>query len=230
MRDLRTYVLEGFKLGKNKVKKEEDFVDLGLPSRTLWCKYNVGATCASTAKSWYGDYFMWGDTEPATDKKCNWENYKYANGAYNKLTKYCPVYKINYWGGKGKPDNKLVLDEEDDMARANMGDDWKMPTREQLQELIKNTTSKSVKKYNNIRGLNGLVLTSKINNNTLFIPATGYRDGSSLFYVGSRIDIWTSSLTEDAPYNACNMYSDNRYIHTYDFNRHYGFSVRGVMV
>ena len=43
MKDLKTYVLEGFRLGKNKVDiKDYDFVDLGLHSKTLWCKHNVG--------------------------------------------------------------------------------------------------------------------------------------------------------------------------------------------
>ena len=121
MIDLKTYLTEGFKLGKNKVDKEDDYVDLELPSDTLWCKYNVGATCESTPESWYGDYFMWGDTEPITNKNSVWDNYKYCNGSEEYLTKYCTTNKPDYWSGIGNPDNKVTLDEEDDMASVNMG-------------------------------------------------------------------------------------------------------------
>ena len=203
MRDLRTYILEGFKLGKNKVKKEEDdFVDLDLPSKTLWCKYNVGATCKSNPKSWYGDYFMWGDPESANSKTYDWDNYKYTNGAHDKITKYCPSNKINNWDATGNPDNKLVLDLEDDIANDNMGGNWKMPTKGQLQELINNTTNEWVKDYNEISGLNGRLFKSKTNDNTLFIPAAGYRAKDLLYYDNSNVSIWSSTLHAKYPNDA----------------------------
>ena len=233
MKDLRTYIKkninEGFKLGKNKVKKEEDnFVDLDLPSGTLWGKYNIGATCGSTAESWYGDYFMWGDTEPATNKKCDWYNYKYCLHDSNFLTKYCHIDKKDYWAGKNKIDNKLVLDEEDDMVNVNMGGDCKMPTKEQCEELINNTTNKWVTNYNDIQGLNGLVLTSNMNDNTIFFPATGYRVSNSICNDNSDIYIWSSTINIKNPANAYIIRGWNNVIKiNYDF-RSNGFVVRYV--
>ena len=230
MKSLKDYILnEGFKLGKNKVKKEEDFVDLELPSKTLWCKYNVGATCRSDAKSWYGDYFMWGDNDSKNNKTCNWENYKWCNCDYDKLIKYCPADKTNYWGGNGKPDNKLVLDEEDDMVNTNMNGDWKMPTKEQCKELLDNTTNKWVEDYNDIQGLNGRLLTSKTNDNTLFIPAAGYQSSNSVFRIGIVIGIWSSTLSIINPYAAYYLLSDNEYISIGSSYRNRGIPVRGVM-
>ena len=234
MKDLRSYILEGFKLGKNKVKKEEnDFVYLDLPSKTLWAKYNVGAKPGSTTESWYGDYFMWGDPEPADNKICDWNNYKYTNGSPGHLIKYCT--NIAYWDGKGKPDNKLTLDEEDDMANANMGGDWKMPTKEQLQELIDNTTSEWVKNYKGISGLNGILFTSKTNDNTLFIPAAGLRNNSTILRAGQNVKIWSSTLRSStyASYSDSSAYYLDSSSNDTDFYSNYrclGFSVRGVMI
>ena len=230
MKSLKNFINEGFKLGKNKVKKEKDWIDLDLPSGTLWCKYNVGATCASTAKSWYGDYFMWGDTEPVTDKKCIPKNYKYYNKSNkNTFTKYCPTDKTNYWCGTGAPDNKLVLDEEDDMAKANMGDNWKMPTEEQFQELIDNTTNEWVTDYNGISGLNGKLFTSKSNDNTLFIPAAGFHGGSSITSTNYSFCLWSSTLNVDCPSHVYALYGHNSFIEISSDYRISGFSVRGII-
>ena len=218
MKDLKTYLIEGFRLGKNKVDRDDDdFVDLNLPSKILWCKYNVGAKPGSTAESWYGDYFMWGDTESVGSKTCDWTNYKYCNGNNKTFTKYCNIDKISCWAGKGKPDNKLTLDEEDDMANANMGGDWKMPTEDDIQELIDNTTHEWVKRYNNIQGLNGILFKSKMNNNTLFIPAAGYHDFNSKNSVNETRNnacIWSSTLNYKYSYDAyyLNSYSHNTYL------------------
>ena len=229
MRDLITYINESFKLGKNKVKKDDDYVDLGLPSKTLWCKYNVGAKPGSTAESWYGDYFMWGDTEPITNKNSVWDNYKYCNGSEEYLTKYCTTNKPDYWSGIGNPDNKVTLDEEDDMASVNMGEDWKMPTKEQFKELIDNTKSKWVRNYKEISGLNGILFTSKTNGNTLFIPAAGYRIGSSVHTVGFMAYVWSSTLDDSYPNYAHILVGDSYRIHTSKEWRNSEFSVRAIM-
>ena len=229
MKDLKTYVLEGFKLGKNKVDIEEDFVNLDLPSGTLWCKYNVGATCGYDAESWYGDYFMWGDTKPANSKTCNFANYKYCNGSYNKITKYCSSSQTYNWDGKGKPDDILELYKEDDMANANMDGNWKMPINEQFQELIDNTTSEWIKNYKGISGLNGRLFKSKKNSDTLFIPAAGYRNDNNVSNVGLNISVWSSTRGIHRPAQAYHLYSTNDSIYTRRGPRTYGFSVRAVI-
>ena len=95
-------------------------VDLGLSVK--WASFNVGAT----APEEYGDYFAWGETESKTDY--SWSSYKWCNGDYNKLTKYCLGDQSYYWNGEGTPDGKTVLDPEDDPAITNWGGTWRTPT------------------------------------------------------------------------------------------------------
>ena len=74
----------------------EEVVDLGLPSGTLWCKYNLGVNPNQLSKpeDWYGGYYSWAELEP--NNPYNWDNYKFGKD-YNKLTKYCnnPEYGLN---------------------------------------------------------------------------------------------------------------------------------------
>ena len=111
-----------------------EMVDLWLTSGTLWAKANIGATCGDTAESWYGNYYAWGETETKSDY--SWATYKYANGESNKLTKYCPSGKTDYWNGTGSPDNKLILDAVDDIAAVEFGSNYRMPTKTEIEELI----------------------------------------------------------------------------------------------
>ncbi|MDY6248666.1 MAG: hypothetical protein SPL55_04445 [Prevotella sp.] len=96
-----------------------DYVDLGLPSGTLWATHNVGATKPEEV----GDFFAWGETEPKD--VYNYENYKYGRYYY---TKYNLV------------DNKAELDFEDDAAYVNWGKQWRMPTFNQIKELVDGCT------------------------------------------------------------------------------------------
>ena len=138
-----------------------EVVDLGLPSRTLWCKYNLGATCENTPESWYGDYYAWGEL---TSNKDQWNeaSYKFTG----KMKKY-----NNY-------DNLFNLLPEDDAAyqfKKCHNYKFHIPTKEQCKELIQyTTTSEYQENYNGIEGLNGYILTSNINKNEIFIPTAGY--------------------------------------------------------
>ena len=226
MKSIHTYITEKLNIKDINVNKD-NVVDLGLPSGTLWCKHNVGAINGSTAESWYGNYFMWGDTEPADDKKCDWDSYKYDN---SKLTKYCPTDKTSYWSGTGKPDNILELDMQDDMANANMTGKYKLPDEEQFVELMDETNNKWITNYQDISGLNGRLFTSKTNTNTLFIPAAGYRNGGSMSSVKYDIFIWSSSLYENIPHDAYALNAHDNDIYLYKYNRINGFSVRPVLL
>lgn len=122
------------------------YVNLGLPSGTLWATMNIGANSETD----YGFYFQWGDINGYTaeqvtgspqEKAFSWADYKYANGRYNKLTKYCN--KATY-GNDGFTDNLTTLELSDDAARANWGGDWEIPSKEQIRELISGTTNGSV--------------------------------------------------------------------------------------
>ena len=164
--------------------KDHEYVDLGLPSGTLWATCNVGATTPEG----YGDYFAWGETQP--NKNCyDWTTYKYTNGSKSKLTKYCSSISR---GNNRFTDTLTTLQPMDDAATVNWGSDWRMPTKEDWEELLANTTLT----WTIHNGMNGLLFTAS-NGNTLFLPAAGYRDGSSLNYAGSSIYYWSSSLRTD---------------------------------
>ena len=209
----------------------EGFVDLGLPSGTLWSKYNLGVNPEdlSTAESWYGNYYAGGELEEkagwdgqGTKVLYDWPTYKYANGSERKLTKYCN--NSNY-GNNGFTDNLTQLVPEDDVATVT-NSAWRMPTEAELEELVA-LPNEWVDNYNGISGLNGRVFTGK-NGNTLFIPAASYRDGSDIYDVGSSCFLWSSSLTLGYPYCACYLYFDSDSIYMDDCHRCCGLSVRPV--
>ena len=223
----------------------EETVDLGLPSGTLWCKYNldVDPTKLSKAEDWYGNYYAWGETEPnktnEDSKICfDWDNYKF--GDYNKLTKYCNNSKF---GLNGFTDNLTQLLPEDDVVYQNKkfyNYKFRIPTKEQCEEIIKYTNSYWINNYdpnksihNNeddkgIQGLNGRIFEGK-NGNQMFIPAAGYRDGSRIQYVGSNCNLWTSSLCLNKLSNVYYLYFNSHSIDMIDFHRYYGHSIRPVI-
>lgn len=162
-----------------------DYVDLGLPSGTLWATCNVGAATPEG----YGDYFAWGETQPKTTY--NWSTYKYANGNYDQLTKYCNWFDYGY---NGFTDDLTVLQPGDDAATANWGSGWCMPTREQWVELYQNTANI----WTTQNGVNGRLFTAS-NGNSLFLPAAGARWDDELNHVGSLGLFCSSSLYSDYP-------------------------------
>ena len=146
---------------KNKNENDKDkheYVDLGLPSGTLWATCNVGASKPEE----YGDYFAWGEIEPK--KTYEYENYK-LGAKEGKVTKYCTN---SYWG---VVDNKLELLPEDDAATANWGSNWCMPSKDQFDEL-KNSDYTTIEKTT-LNGIDGVKVTSKKNGKTLFFPEAG---------------------------------------------------------
>lgn len=168
MKTINSFISEKLKITKNMLNNRRDgyeYVDLGLPSGTLWAKCNLGAENETDA----GDYFAWGEIETKKDYKLyRWSTYKYAKGVTeDKLTKYC---NSKTFGHKGFTDNITQLEPEDDAVCVNMKGSWHMPTFEQIEELVDNTTNEWVKNYNGT-SINGRLFTSKHNDNTLFLPA-----------------------------------------------------------
>lgn len=186
-----------------------EYVDLGLPSGTLWATCNVGATKPEE----YGDYFAWGEVQPK--EEYSWETYKWCNGSYNKLTKYCNDIRGNI----------IVLDPEDDVAHVNWGGDWRMPTNGEQYELYKNC----IWIWINQNGVEGHKVTSKINGNSIFLPAAGYRNYSDLNDAGSYGCYWDSSLYSGNSYYAYELYFDSSKVGWIGYNRYYGRSVRPVL-
>jgi len=194
-----------------------EYVDLGLPSGTMWASCNVGAERPEE----YGVFFAWGETQPKTS--FDWSNYKYSDNT-GRLTKYC---SIDYCGYQGFTDDLTVLQSEDDAAMANWGHGWMMPTAEQWNELLDYTSDT----WTELHGVNGKLFTA-MNGNSIFIPAAGqpsitnngiYGEGNCGYY-------WSSSLYTELPYSAINytFSSGTSTVSHYGVGRYGGFSVRPV--
>ena len=160
-------------------------VDLGLSVK--WASFNLGATTPEE----YGNYYAWGETDPISSG--NWETYKWCMGAEGTLTKYCCE---SVYGYNGFTDGKYILELEDDAAYMNLGGNWRMPTSTELIELAMACT----KKWITLNGQYGLQLTSKVNGNSIFIPASGYYWEEGYVHnsaIGDSYQVgrfWTSSL------------------------------------
>lgn len=194
-----------------------EWVDLGLPSGTLWATCNVGASSPED----YGDYFAWGETAPKDNY--NWSTYKWSNGSYTTMTKYCTSSSYGY---NGFVDNKTELDPEDDVAYVNWGPSWRMPTTEQQRELYENCSSV----WTTQNGVNGRLFTGP-NGNTLFLPAAGNRWDESLDYAGSIGYYWSRTLVSSTPGGAYGLvfYSGN-WSGSDNGARVFGLTVRAVRV
>ena len=178
-----------------------EWVDLGLPSKTLWATCNVGANSPGE----YGDYFAWGETTGYMGNKTyfGWSNYKYCKGDMSALTKYCTDGAT--FGYNGFADGKTVLAPEDDAATVNWGNDWQIPSWEQWMELFDGSNTSP--KLTTINGIKGWKLTSNSNGNSIFLPVAGYRDETTLCNAGSYGSYWSRTLCE----------SNNPYAYMMDF-------------
>lgn len=194
-----------------------EYVDLGLPSGTLWATCNIGADKPED----YGDYFAWGETAPKSIY--NGDTYKYCNGGdgWGTLTKYC---HYSGYGYNGFSDTLVVLQPSDDAAITNWGNDWCMPTKEQWQELYQNTTNI----WTIQNGANGRLFTAS-NGNSLFLPAAGHRWDNEFYDIGSEGDYWSSSYSFGNPSEAWDFYFNSDSCDMYSsLYRSGGSSVRAV--
>lgn len=195
------------------------YVDLGLPSGLKWAKYNVGAT----SETQYGKFFQWGET--TTDTDYTWATYKHWNSTDSTLKKYntSTSYGEN-------TDGMSTLRPEDDAARANMGGDWRMPTKDNFQELITYTKNEWIDNFDG-NGTSGYKFTSKKDtSNYIFIPATERYSNVSTYMQDISYSIWSSSLNTTAPRYAWALDFNLSHITAeYDFDRSNGLAVRGVL-
>ena len=191
---------------------EHEWVDLGLPSGTLWATMNVGANSPED----YGDYFAWGETEPK--EVYNWETYKWGDGSSRELTKYCT--KSSY----GTVDGKTELDPEDDAAQVNWGPSWRMPTLEQLDELCNYCTWH----WTQTNGVNGYQLIGP-NGNAIFLPAADCRHDDYPDAEGLFVNYWSRTLDPDTNVFGRVLSSIAEDVwNVYYGLRDYGYSVRAV--
>jgi|GEM_PF-704072 ribosomal protein L7/L12 len=203
----------------------QDYVDLGLPSGTKWATCNLGASKPSD----YGDYYAWGETEPKTEY--TWTNYKWMQtGQHNwkHITKYtfADGKTEGIWydsDGTFIGDGKTTLEAADDAATQKLGSPWRMPTFDEIKELVDNCTWT----WTTQDGKNGYEVKSKKNGNTIFLPAAGCRVSSGLDDAGSWCEYWSGSLYTANSVNAryLGFAPDGR---DWDHFRYIGFTVRPV--
>ena len=190
------------------------WVDLGLPSGTRWATVNLGAL----SQQEYGSYYAWGETQPKDNY--NWNTYQHCSGSAATLTKYCTT------PNKGTRDDKTLLELADDAATAAWGSNWCMPTEDQFLELFNPAYTTTV--WTEQNGLYGRLVTSRVNGNTLFLPAAGYMNGTTLSSGGSGGYYGTRNLsTNDCDYNRSLSLGSSTATLT-DTYRCYGQSVRPV--
>lgn len=194
---------------------EHEYVDLGLPSGTLWATMNIGAFAPYD----YGDYFAWGETGPKPSYE--WATYMWYDDGSESLTKYCT--ESNY----GTVDNKTELELEDDAAYVNWGPSWRTPTIEQLQELIDNCDWLMC----TIHGVWCQVITGP-NGNTLCLPVAGSRNDAAYVGASSTCCYWSRTLytLNSIPTLANSLHGIDTHLSCGTNNRQKGCSVRAVRV
>ena len=207
-----------FMENESPAEESHEWVDLGLPSGTLWATCNIG----SGSPEMYGNYFSWGETEPKDIYDTS--HYKFNKGS-GMMTKYCTD---SNFGSGGMTDGLTELSAEDDAATVNWGKDWQMPSITQVKELI--DTLFTTSKWTIVNDFCGTIITSKKNGNWIFLPASGYMNGNVIYRRDSYGSCWSRSLREDAPRDAYDFgYMWNDILWGAD-RRYMGQNVRPVRV
>ena len=188
------------------------YVDLGLSVK--WAAYNIGANVPEE----YGDYFAWGET--LIKDIYDWSTYKYSGNSYTSMTKYCTMKEYSY---DAYPDNKVILESNDDVATVYWGGAWRMPTKAEQDEL-RNKCTWLCTKQNDV---NGYKVTGP-NGNSIFLPAAGSIEGGTLNNVGKFGNYWSSKLDETRCSGACTMSFSSGSIDWKSYERYIGCSIRPV--
>lgn len=212
-----------------------EYVDLDLPSGTVWAKMDV---CA-TEEYLPGLYYRWGDPDGITSDQikagnpaCILDNYKYYDTTTGLYTKYVTLSSY------GTPDNLTELQYSDDPARVNMGGKWRLPTMDQVNELQRNCNIEYISNYNNtgkcVRKYSSKLDASKF----IVMPMGGFGDNTSVTNLdepsntGTKTGYYyTRTLNVDNNGSAYMLgcYQSNAIIDSRAIQRRYGFNCRGVL-
>ena len=182
-----------------------------------WASFNIGASSPEE----YGLYYAWGETAPKENYSASsykWYN-EYSTTKYNTGSSSSGVVY-------GIVDNKTVLEPVDDVASVKLGGKWRIPTDAEWTELRTKCTWTWKTNYNG-SGINGRLVTAS-NGNSIFLPAAGIREDTSLYNAGSCGGYWSSSLFTDLSYYAWYVYFGSDGVSGYGLDRYYGQSVRPV--
>jgi len=188
---------------------DERAIDLGLSIR--WASCNIGAT----APEENGNFYAWGDT--LTRSSFTWGTYPYSGNSTNTMTKYCTR------AANGTVDNRSTLLAFDDAAYINWGETWRMPTKDEWNELITQCTWKDTM-YNDVP----VWQVTGPNGNSIYLPKVGYKNNSS---VTAGCYYWSSTLNTANSNDQCNralyINAANRSSAMYGL-RYVGMPVRAV--
>ncbi len=204
-----------------------EWVDLGLSVK--WATCNVGASSPGD----YGNYYAWGEKYPKSDY--NWKTYLFGDCHEVIRIRVSRGKVYDFVPGKGKGtkyitdsscgtiDNRTCLERSDDASCANWGGSWRLPTESEYEELLNNCTQSWITQGGHI----GYRFTSKRNGNSIFLPATGIRNGTTLEKAGTTGGYW-SSFGHNA--GACALYFDSSNVAVKGkwFFRFIGLAIRPV--
>ena len=190
-------------------------VDLGLPSGTKWADRNVGADSPEDT----GLYFTWGSVEGFTK-----DSGRYCDGSYVSERNWTGPYSKEHGSELGNSQN-IPVNEYFDAARKNMGAPWRMPTKAEMQELY--DSAYTTWTWTQRNGMNGYLVVSKVNGNSIFLPAAGCFDS-----VFNSFGIYGGYFGSDfvSEESCCKLSFDSSgYINPEnDDYRYYGYPVRPV--
>ena len=167
-----------------------EYVDFGLPLGNLWATCNIGADTPQDS----GLFLAWGETTEKEDY--SWETLKYYSTSDNTFSKYCTNSEY------GNVDNKKELESIDDAAAILWGGGWKVPSREDWQELIDNCEWVGSSTSPTISGQSGKLygFYVKRNGKTIFLQTLGYKEGTEWKNIEYGGYYWSSSIVESDNY------------------------------
>ena len=189
---------------------EPEYVDLGLPSGLKWATCNLGASSSEQP----GKYYAWGETTGYTGEQIENEERTFISDEYDN--------------NESKPASDFIgtLGAEYDAATKELGSNWRIPTKDDYQELLDNTTQEWVTNYN---GIDGNIFTSTKNSNTIFFPAAGFAS-FGLAYMGYNGMYSTSVSTNHDVRTELDMYNNGNIEFDEGCERYIGAPIRPVYV
>lgn len=190
----------------------DKMVDLGLSVK--WASYNVGAS-----NPWeYGNFYAYGEIEPKTEYTL--ENYQwyYDNDGedHDQWEEYLKL-------------GATFTGTNYDVAHVKWGDQWRVPTRDEWTELINNCDFE----WTGMNGVTGAKITSRINGNSIFLPAAGNMVDAEHTHDQLGCFYWTSTeyeqsdITQECRNYRANIDATNHSANGYDYPE-VGFSIRAV--
>ena len=193
-------------LGSGTAQTESsELVDLGLSVK--WATCNIGASSPQDP----GEYFAWGEIR--TKSEYTWATYDFSREANTDMKKY------------NGTDNLQAADAEEDIVHVRYGGNWRMPTLNELNELRNNCTWQEIKE-NDV--LVAYKIVSKTNYNYIYLPVTGYKQGSEL-KDEHRAHYWTGTRNDNSYPQKARALNESHFTSYHDGDdRCLGMPVRGV--